>query len=73
MTKNDYNQHRDTSLSSNRYQRAKTNNKPYNNNNKLFNYKQKSICSRGSILEEFFSSGRLPAVNTTHSKIIKVF
>ncbi|EQB60327.1 60s ribosomal protein l35a [Vairimorpha apis BRL 01] len=63
MTKNDYNKHRDTSLSSNRYQRAKTNNKPYNNN-KLFNYKQQSICSSGSILEEFFSSGRLSA--TTH-------
>ena len=69
MTKNDYNQHRDTSLSSNRYQRATTNNKPYNNNNnKLFNYKHQSIYSGGSILEEFFSSGRLPAVNATKIK-----
>ena len=54
------------SFSSNLSQRATTYKKPYNNNNnKLFNYKQQSIYSRGSILEEFFSSGRLPAVNTT--------
>ena len=71
MTKNDYNQYRNTSLNSNRSQRGTTYKTPYNNNNnKLFNYKQKSICSKGSTLEEFFSSGRLPAANTTHTYLV---
>ena len=47
------------SNSSNKYQRATT------NNNKYFNYKRHSIYSGSCILEEFFSSGHLPAVNTT--------
>ncbi|EQB61806.1 pol polyprotein, partial [Vairimorpha apis BRL 01] len=43
------------------------------NNNKIFNNKQKSICSRGSILEEFFSSGRLPAANATKAKSVRAY
>ena len=54
------------SISGNLSHRAMTYKKPYNNNNnKLFNYNLKFICSGGSILEEFFSSCRKPAVNTT--------
>ena len=70
MTTNEWNNHRNTSLCSNRSQRATTYRKPFNN--KPFNYKQKSICSRGSILEEFFSSGRLPAANATLTTMIKI-
>ena len=72
MTTNEWNNHRNTSLSRNRSQRATTYRKTYNNN-KIFNNKQKSICSRGSILEEFFSSGRLPAANATKAKSVRVY
>ena len=53
------------SFSSNKYQRATTNNIQQHNNNKYFNYKRHFIYSGGCILEEFFSLGHLPAVNTT--------
>ena len=70
MTTNEWNNHINTSLSCNRSQHATTYRKPYNN--KIFNNKQKSICLRGSILEEFFSSGRLPASNATFTTMIKI-
>ena len=50
MTSNKLNKHRNMSISSKLSKRATTYKKPYNNNNKLFNYKQKSIRSGGSFL-----------------------
>ena len=64
MTTSDYNKHRSMSLAAIYLSVQRHTKKPYNNY-KLFNFKQKSICSGDSMLGEFFSSGRLPAVNTT--------